>query len=389
MKIGIDMRCFAGGRHSGVEEYTRQIVERLVESLPNVRFVLFYNAFSGDTPDFSWVTKYERVTLKRTHFPNKLLHLSLWYLKRPYLDRLVGGVDVFFAPNINFLSISRKCRFIITAHDLTFEVYPETFSWKRRLWHVFVSPRSLFRRADRIISVSYSTADDLHSYYKLSKKKIFTIHSGVSDYYSPMDRNAIELIKLKEKYQLPYRFILFVGTFEPRKNISALVRGYEVFRKKQKAQQRTQIVPLIIAGSPGWKEDELENEIRTNVYRSDIRRIGKISESEKRQLYNLATVFVYPSLYEGFGFPVAEAMACGVPVITSNGSSLAEIAGKGAILIDPLRPDEIGIALDELFRDIELRYEMSNRARLVASRLSWRETAKETKNVLTKWGNNE
>ncbi len=382
MKIGIDMRCFAGGRISGVEEYARNLIEKMISTSQEHEYILFYNAFSSKKIDFSWATNYSHVRLVRRYFPNKLLNLFLWYFQRPFLDRMIGGVDVFFAPNLNFIALSPKCPLVITAHDLSFEIYPETFSLKRRLWHLFVGPRKLFSRAQKILAVSQSTADDLMRIYGIQREKITVVYSGISEQFTIMNRNTVALMDIKKRYNLPYKFILFLGTFEPRKNIIALIRGYEMFRRLYTSENSDDIVQLILVGSSGWKEESLKKEIRKNVFSQDIKRLGCISQEDKPGLYNLATVFVYPSFYEGFGFPLAEAMKCGKPSITSNNSSLGEIAQKGALYIDPFRPEEIGFALLELFQDKELFSEMSQRASLAVSRFSWRKCAKETHNVL-------
>jgi len=386
MKIGIDVRCFAGGRVSGVEEYARHLIECLIESSSEHDFVLFFNTFSKKTIDFSWATRYKNVRLHRTYIPNKILNFSLWYFQRPFLDTFIGGVDVFFAPNMTFIALSRKCRFVITAHDLSFEVYPESFSFKRRLWHLFVAPRKLFRRAQKIIAVSSSTKEDLVEKYKIQKGKIEVIPSGVSDAFFPMDRNDLGLMEIKKHYKLPYRYILFMGAFEPRKNIITLLRAYEMFRRRMSSQGGDKPPELILAGSSGWKESEIMREIRKHPYRKDIRRIGFVSEKDKIGLYNLATVFVYPSLYEGFGFPVLEAMKCGIPVIVSNNSSLGEIGRDGALYVDPFRPEEIALLCEELFGDIAFRYEMAKKVRMCASRFSWRDCVQKTKEILTQKG---
>lgn len=383
MKIGVDVRCFAGKRHTGVEEYTRNLLVKLVESSPEHSFVLFFNAFSRDIPNFSWITKYPNVIMCRKRIPNKILNVCLWYFRRPYLDALIGGVDVFFAPNLGFLSVSPKCRFVVTVHDLSYEVYSQTFSLKRRLWHLFISPRKLLSRADAIVAVSSSTKEDIIRFYGINEKKISVIYSGISERYGVMSRNDVKLLAYKDKWKLPYRFILSMGTFEPRKNITALVRGYSAYRKSQSHTGKNNHAQLILAGSSGWREEEIQKEIEESPYRKDIRRMGYIPEKDKKKLYNLATVFLYPSLYEGFGFPVLEAMKCGLPVITSFSSSLGEIAKQGALYIDPLRPEEIALALEQLLEDRVLYEEMVLKSGKVCSKYSWKQCAREVKSLLT------
>lgn len=374
MRIGIDIRCLADGKRTGVEEYVFALLVELFEQDTDNQYILFFNAWGGKVPDFGWATKYRNVTLRVFRFPNKLLNLALWYLRFPKLDQLIGGVDIFFLPNLNFVAVSDKARLIVTAHDLSFELFPETFSWKQRVWHYFVNFRQLVRRADRVIAVSYSTKNDLMAQYRVSGEKVTVIHSGVGPQFRVMSRNDAGLVAVKEKYALPYKYILYLGTFEPRKNISSLIRAYDVLLDQNSAAYGK--YALVLAGTRGWECDEIFSTIAASKHRDKILLPGFIDDADKTALYNLASVFVYPSFYEGFGFPPLEAMACGVPVITSHSSSLPEIVGDAGIMIDPYQPDELLRALEGLLSDQDLcqAFQVSGPAR--AARFSWRETAK-------------
>ncbi len=349
MRIGIDIRALATGRHSGVEEYIRGLLSELFRLYPEHQFILFFNAWGGVEPDLSFAADFEHVLLRRFRIPNKLLNFALWYFRYPKLDRLIGGVDVFFVPNMNFVAVSRKTQLWVTVHDLSFELFPETFSWKQRLWHYCVHLRGLLKRADRIIAVSRSTANDIVEQYRISPEKIEIVPSGISERYQLLDRNALELLEVQKKYQLPYRFILSLSTLEPRKNLLSLLRAYEVFH--QNAVGDLLKYDLVIAGVPGWKCEEFLRAARTSPVRHHIHLLGFVDEHDKPALYNLASVFVYPSFYEGFGFPPLEALACGVPVIASHAASLPEIVAEAGILIDPYRPDEIREALYQVLSD--------------------------------------
>lgn len=351
MKIGIDIRCLSEGRRSGVEEYVEEILKSIFAMDAHNDYVLFLNAFSPIKTDLSWIQKYPNVSLCRWKIPNKLLNFCLWYFRWPKLDRLIGGVDIFFAPNINFIALSKKTKLILTVHDLSFEWYPETFSWKRRLWHVFVAPRTLCRRADRLVAVSRSTAQDLETQYHISKEKISVIPSGVGERYVTMDRNDPQLLETKEKYQLPYRFIFFLGTWEPRKNMAALVAAYDAYRDTCTGNTFSH---LVLAGTPGWGSELFLQSIKQSAYRDSIHLLGFVDDVDKPALYNLAELFVYVSLYEGFGFPVLEAMRCGTPVITTNTSSLSEVTDGYALLIDPYKPNELTLAMQEILSDKKL-----------------------------------
>ena len=378
MRIGIDIRCLAEGKRTGVEEYTLALLEGLFAADQENEYILFFNAWKKAVPDFivECATKYPRVTLKAFRFPNKLLNLSLWYLHFPQLDRLVGGTDVFFLPNLNFAAVSSKTKLVVTAHDLSFELFPETFSWKQRVWHFFINFRHLVRRADRVIAVSHSTKDDLMTGYDVPEKKIVVIPSGIGKQFHMMSRNDSELIRVQEKYHLPYKFILSLATFEPRKNIPALIRSYEALQGL--GHPIFDKYALVIAGTSGWKDRETSAAIADSPYREHIILPGFISDADKAALYNLASVFVYPSFYEGFGFPPLEAMASGVPVIVSHSSALPEIVGDAGILIDPYQPDELFQALRQVLSDQDLTDTLRRKGVERAVSFSWDKTVRLT-----------
>ncbi len=373
MKIGIDIRSLAGGKQSGVEEYVRGLLREVFSAGQEHEFILFFNAWGRVEPDLSFAENFPNVTIRRFRVPNKLLNFALWYFRYPKLDQLLGGVDVFFLPNLNFAAFSKKVKVVVTVHDLSFEWFPETFSWKQRVWHYMVNLRGLLRRADKVIAVSHSTMIDVTKRYQVPPEKVVAIPSGVNEMFHPLDRNDVRLIEVQKKYKLPYRFILSLGTLEPRKNLVSLVRAYEVFH--QTAVGEMGKYELVIAGSPGWKCEELLETIRRSPVRHHIHLLGFVDESDKSALYTLSSVFVYPSFYEGFGFPPLEALTCGIPVIASHSASLPEVVGNAGILIDPYRPDEILQALRQVLSDRDLRAALSERALLQKQLFSWKKSA--------------
>lgn len=379
MKIGIDIRSLAAGKHTGVEEYVRGLLSELFRQSPEHQFVLFFNAWGGVEPDLSFAEGYPYVTIRRFRIPNKLLNLSLWYLRWPHLDRLVGGVDIFFMPNMNFGAVSHASRLVVTAHDLSFEWFPETFSLRQRLWHYAVDLRSLIRRADRVIAVSRSTADDLETRYRTPSAKVIIIPSGVGEEFKPLDRNSLSLLEVQKRYHLPYRFILSLGTLEPRKNLISLLRAFEAFHLA--AVGEIAKYELVIAGAPGWKCEAFLAAVRRSPVRHHVHLLGFVAPEDKPALYNLASVFVYPSFYEGFGFPPLEALRSGTPVIASHSASLPEVVGDAGILIDPYRPDEIREALVQLLSDKDLSDRLRERSLAQAARFSWQRSAQAVKEL--------
>ncbi len=380
MKICIDVRCLSEGRRTGVEEYTLGLLLNLFEFDRTNEYSLFFSAWKRPGFDFDLFSKYPNVRVKKIHIPNKLLNFSFWYFGWPKIDKLVGGADVVFFPNIIFGAVSANVKTIITIHDLSFERYPECFSWKRRLWHVFINTKKICQRANRIVAVSASTGVDISNLYGINSKKIVVIPSAVGDDFCVLSRNDTKLIEVKEKYKLPFKFILFLGTIEPRKNIIGIIRAYDALQAKARKEKNEELLryQLVIAGSPGWLGEEIFEEIGQSQFKEKIILPGFVADKDKTYVFNLSSLFVYPSFFEGFGFPPLEAMKCGVPVIASNNSSLPEICADSAILIDPDKPQEISEAMQQILSNKVLREKLVKSGREKAREFSWEKTVKKT-----------
>lgn len=368
MRLAIDARSLMEGRHSGVEEYTTQLVRALRQTAPaGWQLVLFYNSLKPVR-----LPRFDRdIEVQGLRLPNKIFNLSQWALSRPRWDKLVPA-DCFLVPNVRLVPLSFNVPLIVTAHDLSFERFPEFYSWRRRLWHRFVRPRWLMREADAMIAVSHSTAADLAELYQIPADKINVIHSGISE---SLPATPAQISAVKRKYSLPEKFVLYLGTLEPRKNIPSIVRAFDAI-----AGSVSQY--LVIAGSPGWLGRDLQNAIERARSKLRIHLTGFVEEADKKSLYAAADLFVYPSFYEGFGFPPLEALAAGTPVITSFNSSLPEVVGRYATLIDPYQPAELALTMKELLqKPARVPREVG---REVLDKYSWIKAARETWKVIEK-----
>ncbi len=355
LTIGIDGRCLLDENYTGVGEYTIALLQKLLKDYPEHNYLIFLNSFKNRNiqKKLLWLRSYENVRIKHYHWPSKLLNFSLWFFRYPKLDKLLGGVDIFIAPNISFLAVSKKTKFILTVHDLSFERFKETFSWRRRLWHFIINPRQLAREADEIWTVSRSTKWDLEQLYKVRKDKIrvYPILQSMKNF----QRKNISEEKKKEvrkKYNLPNRFLLYLGTIEPRKNIVKIIKAFEYLRENKILERNCK---LVLAGQLGWRYNGIVRAINSSKYSTDIKLTDFVDPADKPYFYHLATIFVYPSLFEGFGIPVVEAMVSETAVITSNNSSLPEIVGAGALMIDPDDLTDLIDALELLFIDKKIR----------------------------------
>ncbi len=369
MKIGIDARCLQDKQKTGVAEYALGVFEYLFSAHPQDEFLLFFNSYHEIDFDLEWLKKYPNVSTKKFSFPNKLINIAFYFLNWPKVDKMLGGVDVFYMPNPSFVALSKYCRKIVTVHDLSFERFPETFSLKRRIWHFMVNPRKLCRQGDKIWAVSESTRQDLEVIYGINSQKI-SVNLPPFDFrrFLPEKLSSEKLEEVSVKYNLPSEFILFIGTVEPRKNITALIDAFA--QLKREASIDTKDLKLVIAGGNGWLYNDVFEKIESNPFRNDIILTDFISDEDKPFIYRLSKIFVYPSIFEGFGYPPIEAMASGIPTVTSNCSSIPEVVEDGAILIDPYRPYEITIAMKKLLFDKNLYQYYSEKGRLQAKKIS-------------------
>jgi len=373
--IGIDIRVLARGARTGVEEYTLNLLPCLFDLDKSIQYKLFYNAFQKEILDYPWLGL-PNVRLYDFRIPNRFLFVFARYLRQPKIDRLLKGVDIFFNPHFFVAPVSLRCKKIITFHDLSFEHHPQFFSWRKRGWQRFLmNARSEAKKADKIIAVSESTKEDLISLYKIEPEKIKVIYSGVNKEFRIKNLELRIKEKIKKKYGLPDKFILYFGTIEPRKNIIGLIKAFELLKSKSGFK-------LVIAGAKGWLCQDIFKTAGESKYGQDIIFTGFIEEKDKPELYNLAELFVYPSFFEGFGFPPLEAMACGLPTIVSHSSSLPEAVGDAAIMIDPYNIDEMAWAMEMILLDNDLKERLVKKGIERAKNFSWQKCAEKTLEVL-------
>ena len=381
MTIGIDIRMLARGTMTGVEEYTANLLANMLSLNTDIKFKLFYNGYKKVELNYDWL-KLPNVELKQYRIPNRFLDTSLYFFNCPKIDKLLKGVDVFFSPHIFLSSVSKKCKTVTTFHDLSFEKYPEFYSTSKNYWHFSMSPKKQARKTDKIIAVSKSTKNDLVELYNINPEKIKVIYSGVS-LESRIKNQESRIFEVQKKYNLPEKYILYLGTLEPRKNIIGLIKAFELLKFKQRRPAQGGLpaednYKLVIAGSKGWLYKDIFKTVENSPAKNDIIFTGFIDDEDKSILYSQAELFVYPSFYEGFGFPPLEAMACGTPVITSNFSSLPEAVGNAAIMINPYNLDELCRAMEIVLNDDELKDILIARGLEQTKKFSWQKCARET-----------
>ena len=293
----------------------------------------------------------------------------LWLKKRlPPRPKMLSTHEnsgyLYWEPNyLPLPGVSNKAA--ITIHDLSHLRYPHLHP-RERLLELEKLPQAV-NQADALITVSEFTRSELHQHFDVPADQISVVSPAVESRFSVQSEEVCN--QLVERYGLPKKFLLFVGTVEPRKNLNSLVSAYNALPLDVQEES-----PLVIAGSSGWHVEEFEKKLK-GLKNRNIMRLGYVDSADLPALYSAATVFVYPSLYEGFGMPVLEAMACGTAVITSNVASMPEVADDAAELVDPGNIDAIVDAMTKLLANRNLREDMIARGLKVSKKYNWQQSA--------------
>lgn len=265
-------------------------------------------------------------------------------------------------------------RAVLTVHDLSFLRNPAWFRWERAMYYRHAVKRSV-RSAERIIADSYATAVDLQDMLGVPRDRIDVIPLGVDDAFQPVSPD--EVAAVRHKYGLPPSFFLYYGTLEPRKNLPRLIEAWSAIAGECPQD-------LVIAGREGWQVGSIRKAAEGSAYASRIHFVGFIPREELPALIGTAHAFVWPSLWEGFGLPPLEAMACGVPVLTSNVSSMPEVMGDAALLVDPADVKTLATGMGRLAADDTLRVELKAKGLARAAQFTWERTAERTLAVYRK-----
>lgn len=380
MRIAIDCRPIVSperGEMAGIGQYARALTRHLLRIDEDNRYVLFFDERATKSTIAEILGGHANVEAKTLPL-SRFKRLFPYAYSHRYVASAIAkaGVDVFHATT-GSLPLGYRGRSVATVHDLAIYEHPEWFPGGQFFSRRFVVPASL-RRATKVIAVSESTKRDIQRVFALPPEKIAVVHEGV-------EAPPAEAWESPKPDGLDKPYILFLGTIEPRKNIEGLVAAYaSLVERFPKLVGETE---LVIAGVRGWKSEKAFAAIDAanrafGVRGPRVRVLGYVPEERKPALMAGALAFVFPSRYEGFGLPVLEAMSFGVPVVTSNVSSLPEIAGRGAaLLVDPDSQAELSLALKHLLEDEGKRAELGRRGLERSTEFRWDKTAGETLEV--------
>ncbi|MFA6184387.1 MAG: glycosyltransferase family 1 protein [Parcubacteria group bacterium] len=396
MKIGIDASRAFLKKRTGIEEYSFQVIKNLRDKLKNVEVTLYIRprGINASVENFDIPKNWK---IQKINFPIFWTQIGL------SLEMLIHPVDVLFIPAHTvpiihprgfimdkllklFYGKNKNFKTVVTVHGLEYEFLPEAYSLWERIYMRQVIKKSC-RWANKIIAVSYNTKNDLINLYKVPDDKIEVIYEGCSFYESNIKNEKEEVIikenqDVLEKYQIkdvPY--LLFLGRIEERKNMLGIIKAFAILKRKYSIPHK-----LVLAGGFGYRYSDIVKYIQNNDFKDDIYLTGFIDEKDKKEILKNADVFLFPTLYEGFGLPIIEAQSLGVPIVASNNSSIPEIVGEKnkASLVDPNNPEEIAQAVFNILSDKDVRDNIVNPGLENVKRFSWNICAQEVARVLLK-----
>ncbi|MGH2592133.1 MAG: glycosyltransferase family 4 protein [Anaerolineae bacterium] len=392
MLIGIDASRAVTAQATGTEIYSQRLIRALIDLAPDHRFRLYFNHPPADNLFRSGNVENKTIPFRRlwTH-----IRLSLEVTRRP--------PDVLFVPS-HVLPVLHPRRSVVTVHDLGYLHFPDAYPTTQRLY-LDASTRWNARASARVIADSQATKDDLTRRYHTPADKIVVAYPGLDPAIRRVqDPQHIQAVKAR--HGIKGEYLLYLGTLQPRKNLSRLIEAFGkssddslalvaqrsgVSRRQQAATDSTGALrrvatthplKLVIVGKKGWLYADLFRQVAQLGLADRVMFPGYLSDADKAALISGATALVFPSLYEGFGFPVIEAMACGTPVICSSTSSMPEAAGDAALLVDPLDTNAIATAIDRILSDIDLRRDLAERGVTQAAKFTWQACARTVLNVL-------
>lgn len=371
MQIAIDATR-AVIESAGIGRYSLNLIQKLLEidSKNNAlrQYLLLFSHFRQDPQKAKILRSLQRPNVEIRHWriPGAFKE-KIWGWRVPWLNWLLKGADLFYAPSFLEVNLGLKIPQVVTIYDLTTFLFPE-LRGKAVSERLNERTKLACKKARKIIAISHSTKNDLMAILKIPAKKIQVIYPGRTEFPEPA-KNLPKNLK-------SHSYILSVGTIEPRKNLIGLFKAYALLPPS--IQEK---FPLVIVGAEGWNTGKTFEVFQSLKLQDKVKFLGFVSDAVLAKLYKEAAVFVYPSLYEGFGLPVLEALSFGLPVVTSNVSSLPEVVGKAGVLVEPKDPKSIASGLQRILEHQNEAEELRDLAQKQAVKFSWEKAAKETLKV--------
>lgn len=371
MKIAVNTRLLLNERLDGIGRFTDETLRIITSQHPEHRFFFYFDRKYNQK--YIYNSNVQPVVL----FPqarHPFLFLS-WFEASLPLHFKFSKPDVFLSPD-GFLSLATHVKSVGVIHDLNFEHFPEDIPWLVRKYYKTMFPR-FAQKASRIATVSEYSKKDIAGSYGINPSKIDVVYNGAGNIFQPLD--ADEKQQVKQRFSKGSEYFFFVGTLHPRKNLVNLFRAFDQFKKSDSTN-----IKLVLAGARMWWTDEIRLAYEGMEFRDEVIFTGRVSDQDLASLMASALALTYVSYFEGFGIPILEAFSCDTPVITSNLTSMPEVAGNAAILTDPFSTDSIAGAMQKIAMDTDFRQNLVAAGREQRLKFSWQQTADKLWNCVEK-----
>ena len=363
MTIAVNFWILRNKKLDGIGYFTVNAIAHLIKDHPEVHFqILCDKKFTESYFDFPNVTKHKLFPALR----HPVLYVFYMEVVLPFFLRK-HKPDVMVSAD-GYLSLSSACKQIPVIYDINFEHKPQDVKLKNRIYFKFFFKR-FARKAKRIATISEYSKKDIADYYQLDPATIDNVSCGINSDFLPLEEQEIMAVKNKWSGGKPYFF--FVGSMHPRKNIKRLIDGFNLYKQNTGANFK-----LILAGSILWSKTEIEDSYTKSPYKDDIIFTGRLTDEDLQRTLGAAYALSFVPIFEGFGLPIVEAMQSGVPVICSNVTSMPEVAGDAAWMVDPLSIEDIAGGMEKLSTDNELRKQLIAKGHIQKKKFSWEQTAR-------------
>ncbi|GAB4250319.1 MAG: glycosyltransferase family 1 protein [Saprospiraceae bacterium] len=341
MRIAVNTRLLLKGKMEGMGWFTHEVLNRMVAAHPQDEFFFLFDR--PYDPGFVFGKNVTPVVVSPPARHPFLFYLWFEWRLPAVLERLKA--DVFLSPD-NFLSLRSKLPTVLVTHDLAPFHFPKQITpIQRWYYHRFIPKFN--RRAEEVVTVSNFTKQDIVKQFGIAEEKISVACNGCRDIFRPLEDSEKKAVRETFADGKPY--FLYVGAVHPRKNVHGLIRAFDIFKRNTGAD-----AGLLIGGRFAWKAGEVQQAYEASPFKKDIRFLGYLGDDKLPAVTGAAFAATYVSFFEGFGIPLLEAMRCGIPVVTSNISSMPEVAGNAGLLVDPYRPEDIARGMQQLWEDPHL-----------------------------------
>jgi glycosyltransferase involved in cell wall biosynthesis len=362
MDIAVNARLLIKDKLEGIGWFTYESFKRITTQHPEHHFFFIFDR--PFHPDYIFSGNITPIILSPQARHPFLFWIWFDYCLPPLLRRLKP--DLFVSPD-GYLSTRSNIKSLAVIHDLNFEHYPEDLPFIVRKYYRYFFPR-FARKATRIVTVSQFSKEDIIHQYHVPSDKIDVAYDGSSEVYSPLD--AREIVEVRNKYTGGAPYFVFIGSLHPRKNLANLFYAFDDFKNRKPSD-----VKLAIVGEKKWWTKEIGKAFNTMDHSDDVVFCGRQKLIELRNILAAALALTYVSYFEGFGIPIVEAFRCHVPVITSNVTSMPEVAGDAALLVDPFNPSSISDAMRKIYEDPDLRKDLIRKGMERSNEFTWQKTA--------------